>query len=127
MSTGSLNHHHEYQMIGQSSSWSQTPVLGHCCCHTHDSILVFSHNQFSLVTKTMYMGLILQVWQKEMTFASAQLSRPISLLSALSMILYIPFNYFVDEKHSGQGVGVIACHSNNTAALGTLHLPLLLL
>ena len=27
----------------------------------------------------------------------------------------------IDEEHSGEGVGVVACHSNNTATLGTLH------
>ena len=38
------------------------------------------------------------------------------------------FNQSIDEKHSWEGAGVIACHSNNTAALGTLQLlvPLLL-
>ena len=37
------------------------------------------------------------------------------------------FNQSVDEEHSVEGAGVIACHSNDTAALGTLHLlvPLL--
>ena len=40
----------------------------------------------------------------------------------------VHINQSIDEEHSGEGVGVIACHSNDTAALGTLHLlvPLLL-
>ena len=41
----------------------------------------------------------------------------------------VHFDQSIDEEHSGEGAGVIACHSNNTATLGTLHLlvPLLLL
>ena len=37
------------------------------------------------------------------------------------------FNYSVDEEHSGEGAGVIACHSGDTTTLGTLNLlvPLL--
>ena len=34
----------------------------------------------------------------------------------------IYFNQSIDEEHSGEGARVIACHSNNTATLGTLHL-----
>ena len=38
------------------------------------------------------------------------------------------FNQPVDEEHSGEGAGVIACHRDDTVTLGTLHLlvPLLL-
>ena len=32
------------------------------------------------------------------------------------------FDQSIDEEHSGEGFGVIACHSNNTSTLGTLHL-----
>ena len=37
------------------------------------------------------------------------------------------FNQSIDEEHSGEGAGVIAHHSDDTATLGTLHLlvPLL--
>ena len=40
---------------------------------------------------------------------------------------FISFDQSIDEEHSGEGAGVIACHSNDTATLGTLHLlvPLL--
>ena len=39
----------------------------------------------------------------------------------------VHFNQSIDEEHSGKGAGFIACHSNNTATLGTLQLlvPLL--
>ena len=37
------------------------------------------------------------------------------------------FDQSIDEEHSGEGVGVIACHSNDTATLGTLHLLIPLL
>ena len=37
------------------------------------------------------------------------------------------FNHSVDEEHSGEGAGVIAHHSNNSVALGTLHLLVSLL
>ena len=49
-------------------------------------------------------------------------------LIALSFLQDVThFNQTIDEKHSGEGAGVIACHRNDTATLGTLHLlvPLL--
>ena len=36
-------------------------------------------------------------------------------------------NQSIDEEHRREGTGVIACHTNNTAALGTLHLLVSLL
>ena len=37
------------------------------------------------------------------------------------------FNQSIDEEHSGEGAGVIACHTTYSAALGAFHLlvPLL--
>lgn len=37
------------------------------------------------------------------------------------------FDQSIDEERSGEGAGVIACHSSNTATLGTLHLLVSLL
>ena len=37
------------------------------------------------------------------------------------------FNQSIDEEHSGGGGGVIACHRNDTTALKTFHLLVLLL
>ena len=50
-------------------------------------------------------------------------------LTALSFFQdFTPINQSIDEEHSGERARVIACHTNDTATLGTLHLlvPLLL-
>ena len=58
-------------------------------------------------------------------FTGAVLAGNLTALSFLHDLVH--FNQTIDEEHSGEGVGVIACHINDTATLGTLHLlvPLL--
>ena len=55
----------------------------------------------------------------------AVLARNLIALGFFHYMIY--FNQSIDEEHSGQGAGVIACHSNDTATLGTLYLLVSLL
>ena len=68
-----------------------------------------------------------QVWQKEVDFASEQFWHAISLLSAFFKTSHTSIMQSIDEEHSGEGAGIITCHSNDTATLGTLHLLVTLL
>ena len=60
-----------------------------------------------------------------LSFTGAVLAGNLTALGFLHDLVH--FDQSIDEEHSGEGVGVIACHSNDTATLGTLHLlvPLL--
>ena len=58
-------------------------------------------------------------------FTGAVLAGNLAALGFLHDLVH--FNQSIDEEHSGKGVGVIACHSDDTATLGTLHLLVLLL
>ena len=50
-----------------------------------------------------------------------------NLVALCSFQDLVHFNQSIDKEHSGEVAWVIACHSNNTATLGTLQLlvPLL--